>query len=1105
MSLAAFGVKKPVVANLVMFALVGAGLIFGLELRREFFPETRPNQVLISAPYPGASPEEVEEGLAIKIEDAIDDIDGIEEINTSVSEGGLSVAIEFDDGVDIDDALFEVNREMEALQDLPEASERIVTSKLEPNLPAIVLSIYGDADERTLKEAILEMRDELRELPGMGDIAVSGIRRDEITVEVTPAALLEHGLNITDVSAAVRAAMVEVPGGAVQASTQNVAIRTIGTDENIDEIREIVVKSTPDGQTVRLRDIATIRLGFQDVDVRERLNGKPSASLTVFKVGKQDAVEMSEMVKAYRLGRLGEPIEKTMTERIRELMRRPGDTSPVSPRLEAYEKGLTNPDPVPGDLEFTTDLARFIVGRLNLLSRNALYGGVLVLLTLVVLLNFRVAFWTAVGLGISLLGTLAAMYFLGVTLNLLTMFGLIIVMGLLVDDAIVVAENITARHEQGDPADIAAVEGTNQVNWPVVATVLTTICAFFPLSLIEGQVGDLLGALPLVVGIALAVSLIEALFILPSHMAHSLHAIDKSKRKNKKGWFTRLEAGIERVRENLIQRMLIPVYLKVLFAALRARYLTFAAAIAAVVASVGLVQGGRVEFTFLGSSDAETLNVELRMPIGTPVSETDEIVREIEQSVLSAGGNDVQSVYALVGQISSVDGATASTSASHQAQLILELVPVERRERSAEQIKSAMRSEIGEIPGVRSLRIQEVAGGPSGPALTYTIIGDDVPSMTLAVEEITTLLSEYEGITDIADDSDAGRRELQLELKDGARELGLTTESIARQIRGFVFGLEAHTFAGNQEDVDVRVILPASTRRSLAELEMQYVFTPDGRPVPLSEVAVISETSSYASIQRLNRERAITITADVDAAVANPESISAEVFPDIEAVVESFGGLRVLERGRQKDANDSLGTLPIGMLAAIAMIFVILTWLFQSYVQPIIVLSAVPFASIGMILGHLVLGFDMTILSMIGFIALAGVVVNDSLIFMNFYNAARERGLSVFDACLATGRARLRPILLTTITTALGLLPLMLETSFQARFLIPMAITIACGLMSATFIILLVLPALLVILEDIKRVTRYVWTGGAYPIQDPGFEHDPESMDRAIASGDTIV
>lgn len=1105
MSLAAFGVRKPVVANLVMFALVGAGLIFGLELRKEFFPETRPNQVLISAPYPGASPDEVEEGLAIKIEDAIDDLDGIEEINTSVSEGGLSVAIEFREGVDIDDALFEVNREMEALQDLPEESERIVTSKLEPNLPTIVLSIFGDTDERTLKNAILEMRDELRELPGMGDITVSGIRRNEITVEVTPAALLEHNISISEVSQPIRAAMVELPGGAVQASTQNVAIRTIGTDENIDEIRDIVIKSTADGQTVRLKDIGTVSLGFEDVDVRERLNGKPSVSLTVFKVGKQDAVEMSDMVKAYRLGRLREPITKTFTERLQELMRRPGDNSPVSQRLEAYEKGLNNPDPIPGELEYTTDLARFIVGRLDLLSRNALYGGILVLLTLVVLLNFRVAFWTAVGLGISLLGTLAAMYFLGVTLNLLTMFGLIIVMGLLVDDAIVVAENITARHEQGDPADVAAVEGTNQVNWPVVATVLTTICAFFPLSLIEGQVGDLLGALPLVVAIALGVSLIEALFILPSHMAHSLHAIDKSKRNKRPSIFARFEQAIERIREHVIQAMLIPAYSKVLFAALRARYLSLAAALAAVVASVALVQGGRVQFTFLGSSDAETLNLELQMPIGTPAAQTDEVVRSLEQAVLKSGGADIQSVYALVGQISSTDGATVSTSASHQAQLILELVPVERRERSAEQIKSAMREEIGEIPGARSLRIQEVAGGPGGPALTYTVVGDNVESMAAAIDRMTAKLAEYEGITDIADDSDAGRRELQIQLRDGARELGFTTESIARQIRGFVFGLEAHTFAGNQEDVDVRVILPKDIRRSLATIERQYVFTPSGNPVPLSEVAIISETSSYASIQRLNRERAITATADVDSAVANPESISAEVLPELQAIVAEYPGLRLLERGRQQDTNESLGTLPIGMLAAVAMIYVILTWLFQSYVQPILVLSAVPFATIGMILGHLVLGFDMTILSLIGFIALAGVVVNDSLIFMNFYNAARERGLSVFDACLATGQARLRPILLTTITTALGLLPLMLETSFQARFLIPMAITIACGLMSATFIILLVLPALLLILEDIKRVLRFVWTGGEFQLKDPGYEHQPELLNKAIAQGDTIV
>ncbi|MCA9294456.1 MAG: efflux RND transporter permease subunit [Phycisphaerales bacterium] len=1095
MSIASFGVRRPVAANLVMLALIGAGLVFGVGLRREFFPALRTDKIIVAAPYPGASPQEVEDSLARKIEDRLSELDDVDELTTTIGEGFCNLIIEFAASADIDEKLFEVKREIDALQDLPQESERIVVTKLEPNLPVCILALYGDADERTVKDAVREMQSDLRSLPGMGEVAVSGLRTDEITVAVKPEQLIRHGLSLPMIADVIRRQMRELPSGAVRSNTQNVSIRMMGADERVDEVRQIVVKASGEGQALRLEEIADVRAGFEDVDLYQRLNGHPSGSLTVFKVGKQDAVEMAAMVKAYAAARRGEPFVPTLGERVRKAMRRPGDAAPASDRELAYRVGQARPNAPPGDLVITTDLSRFIVGRLDLLKRNALQGGALVLLSLVLLLNGRVAFWTALGLVVSLLATLAAMHFADYSLNLLTMFGLIIVIGLLVDDAIVVAENIVSWHERGARPKEAAITGTNQVSWPVVATVLTTICAFLPLALIKGQIGDMLGALPVVVALALAVSLIEALFILPSHMAHSLKAEERG--SGNQSVVHRAETAFDRAREHVIQSKLIPAYLWVLRKCVRMPYLTVAIAIAVFIVSISLVVGGRVPFRFMDSSDAETINIEIRMPIGTPTAETDVVARQFEQAARALP--EVASVWAQVGAIGSLNGDQPDTNQSHIGQVILELLPVESRERSAEDVKNAVRAGAGDLVGVESVRIEEVAGGPSGAPFTFAVAGEQIDTIMQVVQEIKAALRDYQGVRDIADDASQGRRELRVTLLDGARELGLTTESVAQQIRGAVYGLEAHTFAGDREDVDVRVMLDERTRRSLARIETMHVLTPDGRAVPLSEVASVAEAEGYASIRRLNRERVVTVTADADATRVNPEEVTRDLRPALEEIAARHAGVRILERGRQKELRDSMGSLPIGMLVASGLNFMILAWLFSSYLQPIVVLLTVPFATVGMIWGHLILGFDMTILSLIGFIALSGVVVNDSLIFITTYNRLRAMGLTVFEACMATGQSRLRAVMLTTITTVLGLMPLMLEQSFQARFLIPMAITISCGLISSTVLVLLIIPALLMIGQDVKRGAAWLWTGGAVRLNIARSER-PNAIQEALAN-----
>jgi len=1102
-SVAAFGVRRPVVANLVMLALIGAGVIFGMGLRREFFPEVRPNQVLVRAPFPGAAPVEVEDALAVKIEDAVAELDNIEEIRTTVREGSATVTIEYEPGVAIEDAVAEVKRKVDALQDLPEQADDITVEELEPTLPAIVATIYGDADERELKRAAREIRDDLDSLRGMGDLRVGGTRTDEITVEVRPAALLEHGLSLSEVSDKIRQGMREVPGGTVRTSTANYGLRTLGADERAETVREIVIASPEGGRPITLGEIAEVRDGFADTPLDSRFNGKPAANITVSSGRDDDMVDIAEMVKAYVAGRNGEAFDPKPVERLRMLTRPPGSDDPVNDREAAWQLGASKADlALPGELVTSTDLARFVVQRLDLLLRNAFWGGILVFGTLVVLLNWRVSFWVAAGLIVSLAGTLAVMSLAGLTLNLLTMFGLIVVIGILVDDAIVVAENITSHHERGEPALAAAISGTRQVSWPVVATVLTTICAFIPMALLEGEIGDYVGVLPVVVGCALLVSLVESLFILPSHMGHSLKSADKAEREHHETKLGRLERRLDRARDAFIDRVVIRNYGGLLRRALRAPYTSLAIALAILIGSVAVVAGGRLEFILFESDDAETLTAELRMPVGTPLEATDEVVTRMERAI--GAQPEVESYFTSVGAISPVDGSSAATVSTDAAQIIIELSSIESRDRSSEQVIQSINDEIGELPGVRSLRIEEQVGGPGGPDLNYTLVGEDLSEIEAAAEEVQQAMADFEGVGTISTDNERGQRELKLELRDGATELGFTRESLGRQVQGFVFGIEAFTFAGEREDVDVRVRLPEDVRRSPAAIEGQYVFTPAGMPVPLREVARVIEGEGDATIRRLDRRRAIRVTADIDRRLANPEEVSAELTPLVKEIVAGHPGVSYELAGRQQDVQDSFRTLPLGFMVAAGLIYVILAWLFSSYFQPLVVMAAIPFAAVGMIWGHMAVGlltkgsfYSLTFLSLIGFVALSGIVVNDSLIFMEFYNEQRRQGKSVFDSAMVAGRARVRAIMLTTVTTVLGLTPLMLEQSFQARFLIPMAITIACGLISATGVILIVLPCLLMILSDIKLTIATLWTGRRITRD---IYHDPEKeLEAALA------
>lgn len=1065
MSLPRFSVRNPVPVNLVMVAILLFGAWSAISLRREFFPDVTPSRASISLPYPGASPEEVEDALAIKVEDALAELKEIDEIRTNLVEGGGSITVTFREEVgDIDEAVDKVERVIDSLEDLPDDVDRLQVYKIENQMPVIMVELYGDVDEAVLKSVAREARDDLRTMPGMGELDMGSTRNSELRVEVEPDAMVRHGVSLPTISNAISRWMRDIPGGSIRNSGGTIGIRTLGVLEDPQSIRDIVVDARANGDVLRLSDIATVRRTFEDVPVIVRFNGAPSVSLTANRIGQQDIVKMARMVRAYVDGRNGEPLTMSSMDVL------------LNPDVKrAWEKGTERAGTLPAGMAMTTftDLARFVEGRLNLLLENAIYGAILVFLTLLFFLNWRAAFWVGMGLLVAFSGTLVLMQWTDTTLNLLTMFGLIIVIGLLVDDAIVVCESIQAKHDRGmDPLEAAEV-GAGRVQWPVVATVLTSIVAFLPLTFIKGTIGDLMGALPIVVALALFMSLVECLLMLPGHMGHSLLRRGRSTPTGLAGSVRRFE----RARDQVVYQRIVPYYRRILAMCLRHRYLVLATALGMLIFSMGFLVGGRVPYVFLPNDDAESVMVKFELPVGTPIEQTRAVAQMVERAVQTQP--EVRTINTIIGASMDMESNMGSSFSTNVAQFFVEMHPAETRERNAAAVMTSVRESLDDrLHGVQSFSVEEMTGGPGGKDITLYITGQETERMLAVAGRMKNDLAKFSGVHDITDDLFDGQRELQITLKPSGAAIGFTVADVAQQVRATVFGLEAHVFADDGEDIDVRVTAQGVREGSLDTIETMWVVAPDGQSIPLSEIASIEDGGGYAGIRRRNRSRSMAVTADT-AEGLSPELVMASL--PIEEWQQAFPDLDIALGGRQQSQARAFASLPLGYMAALCMIYGILAWLFRSYTLPLTVMLGIPFAIIGVIWGHMLLGYALTFLSIIGFVALSGIVVNDSLILVNYYLEERERGHSVFDALVSAGGERLRPIVLTTITTVLGLTPLMLEQSFQAKFLVPMAIAIAFGLMSATVLILLLLPCLIMILDDIRRISFHCWFGYRAP------------------------
>ena len=1097
MSLPRFSVNNHVLVNMMMLVLLFGGTVFAFTLVREFFPESNPDKISVVAIYPGVQPEEIEKAVTIKIEEAVRDVDGIEKVDSSVFEGvSFTVLTLFNEEDDVDTVVQEVKNEVDAVEDLPDDVEKVTVNKLEPKLPVISVALFGEGSDADRKRAVRELRDDLLMLPGVSDVEMSGIRNDEISVDIRPERLLEYDVTFDEVADAIRQTNLDISGGELKGERLNVAVRTLGEETRGVDLEDLIVRSRPDGRNVLLSDVAVVRDSFVESDMESYFNGEPAVHCIVFKTKSQDAIQIATLVKAYVAGKRGEsfdpygiaaahakswyvrPFALANAYLIRTIEKLSGRPDAAA----CYRDSLAKPFNHHFQVALHTDLARFIEGRLDLLLRNGKMGLLLVLLSLIVFLNWRVAFWAAVGLPVSFLGTFIVMWMFGATINLLSMFGLIIVLGIIVDDAIVIGENIYRHVDEGVPPKRAAIEGAEEVMWPVLIAVLTTIAAFMPLMFIRGQIGDFMGVLPLVVIAALSVSLTEALLILPAHLA-SLPPRDRDDRdpEHRRGVVTRVMHGLRIAQEHLVKNILGGYYERALRFLLSWRYVTLAASAGLLFIALGLFVGQIVRWEFIQKMDSETLICSLEMPVGTPANEVRDRLQQIGRHVVDTPEvMNVQTYVALQIDFRG-EGAMGAESQSHLGQIVVELRPADVREqdgqRSSEQLLADFREASESLSGVNSVVWEALHGGPGGKDIVVKITGKDFGQLVDVAEQLKTLLARYQGVFDLDDDIDTGKREVRLRLLDVARPTGLTVGALGNHVRSAFYGREARRLTRNREDVKIMVRYPRPFRASVYNVESMWIPTMSLQGerswVPLRDIAELDQTDGYSTVHRSQQERSVTVYGEVDRAVAEPGEILGRVREDFSKQIQpQHPSVGIEFLGSYEEQVKAFSSLKIALPVALLTIYMMLAGLFRSYWQPVVVMSAIPFGIQGAIVGHWVTGYPITILSVIGMVALTGIVVNDALVLVSFVNSRIRQGLSDYEASVQGACLRLRAILLTTLTTVAGLTPLMFEKSFQAKFLIPMAVTLTFGLLFATALTLIIVPCLNMIFFDIRELVR---------------------------------
>ena len=1032
----AWFVVNPVAANLLMTILIAAGLISLVQIRQEELPPLVLDMVFISVPYPGAAPEEVENGVSLRIEEALDDLPGIYRMTSISGEGAATAFVEIAAGAGRIQTANEIKNRIDAISTFPAETERPIVSLITNYNHTVEIVISGDAGERALKELALDMREEILALEGITNVVVAYVRADEISIEVSEQTLRRMGLTFDQVASAVRRASLDMPGGSVNTAAGEILLRTQGQAYTGEDFRDIVVVSREDGTRVHLHEIAAIVDGFREGYTQARFDGNPAAIVRVYQVGAEDMIEISAKVRAY-------------VEEARARM----------------------PDGI--DLTIWRDQSETLQSRLDILLGSAAMGLALVLLLLTLPLESRLAMWVAAGIPVAMLGTIAVFGPLGITISTLVVVSFILVLGIVVDDAIVVGERVYAHEVQGKDPIAAAVEGTAEVATPVIFGVLTTIAAFTPLIFAPGIVGQLVSVIGVVVAISLVFSVIESQLILPAHLAHRKRPLPEDGVNAAPGPWRRLQqrfaAGIERFARESFGPALDRV--------IEWRYAALAVSVSVLIIAMALILGGRVQVQFLPAIEGDAIIATLEMPRGADVERTAAAARQIEEAALQLKSeldlanpgrpSLVQHLFTSVGQ--SVGGEFQASPESHTAELQLSVLPLSERGRvSVADMADRWRQLTGPVHDSVSLTFS-TTGLALGDPISIELQGRDVEQLASAAAELRGELARFDGVRDISDSFRSGKQEARLSLRPEGRQLGLTLEDLARQARQAFYGEEVQRVQRGAEDVRVMVRYPEAERRSLGDLENMRIRAADGTEIPFAAVGGFELGRGYSEITRVDRRRVVTVRADVDRDVVTPEAVLGSLTADgLPRIVSGYPGIDYSFTGEQQQRDESLTSLFSFMPVALLMIYALLAIPLRSYIQPLIIMSVIPFGAVGAIFGHIVMGWDIIVTSIFGLISLAGVVVNSSLVLVDYTNRQRRSGADLREALHQACIVRFRPIIITSATTFAGLMPLMFNRNPSTYFFVPMAISLGWGVLFATAITLFLVPCVYMIAEDFR-------------------------------------
>ncbi len=1022
-----FFTGHPTISNLVMILLLLSGLMLGPNLLRETFPRPEPSRVEITVAYPGARPEDVEFAVCERIENALASVTGLYEQSCESRENLARAVVRMREGEDFQGFVADVKSEIEAITDFPDRAE---TPRIKPlGLTDFVasISITGPSDRPDLKDYAEDVRKRMLRWGGIPQVVIKGFSTRELRVGLRPEALQRFGISVPDVAAAIRFGSLDSPLGSMETDEETYLIRITEERRDVASLAGLIVRSAANGGQVLLGEIAEITEQFAADDDEMVFDGKRAAVLDVFKTRAEDSL--------------------TVIDKLQEFL--------------TYERQASPPGIV---LEITADAASVVRERLTLVVVNGLQGLALVFLVLWLFFGFRFAFWVAMGLPVAFMGGVALMWAVGFSLNLMTSLGLLIVIGLLMDDAIVIAENIARMRDKGLHAYEAAVQGALQVLPNVLASFATTAMIFGSLAFLSGDLGAILRVVPVVMLFVLSVSLIEAFLILPHHLVHTLEADTAPNAVRRR---------VEKVMNYTRDRLVGPL----VDLTIRWRYVTTGITFAVLLLSVAMLAGGYLKFTAFPELDGDTIVARVLLPQGTPLERTQEVVAKLESGIQKVnqdmtpqqpnGAELVRHVSVFYGQ-----NRDSFETGAHVATVSIDLLPSSLRLSRPDEIMENWRAEVGQLPDVISLNYAESTMGPAGIAIEMRLKGDDLTELKQAALELQDWIWTYKGVTSVMDDLRPGKRELQIHLSDAAASMGVNALMIADQLRAAYYGTTVSEMQVNGQLLEVTALLSEGSRGEFAPFDSFIITRPDGSYVPLSLVADVTMDQGYARINHENGLRTVTLQGTIDTRIANANDIVGDTtkrfVPDL---LKRHPGVTISVEGQNAEAGKTQKSMVKGFVVGLIGVFLLLSFLFRSYVEPIIVMLIIPLSLAGSIFGHMLMGLDFSMPSMLGFVALAGVVVNNSILLVDFVKHEHGDHLTVAVAAARAARARFRAIFLTSTTTLAGLLPILLETSLQAQILIPLVTSLIFGLLAASIIVLFVLPAIYAILDDMGLST----------------------------------